>query len=103
MPITGVARQKNSLSKGKIKRNIVELMVVNKKGGRTSNKSLDRPTLGLWDNEKVRGVSYDIFLLVIISTIDHFNVSQILIGGDDSCDIMCSELFEKVSLKKENL
>lgn len=86
-----------------MKRSIVELMVVNKKGGRTSNKSLDRPALGLWDNGKVRGVPYDIFLLVIISTIDHFNVSHILIGGDDSCDIIYSELFEKVGLKKENL
>lgn len=56
---------------------------------------------GFRDNVKVRGTLNDIFSLVITTMVGHFNVSQILIDGGRSCNIIYSKLFETMDLKKE--
>lgn len=43
------------------------------------------------------------FPLVITTTIRQFDVSQILIVGGSSCDIMYSKLFKKMNLERGNL
>lgn len=57
--------------------------------------------LGFWDSEKVGDTHNEISPLVITITIKYFNVSQIIIIGGISCDIMYSEPFEKWAFKKE--
>lgn len=59
--------------------------------------------LGLWDSKTVRGTSNKIFPLVIIDMVGQFNVSQILINDSSSCNIMYSELFEKMGLERGSL
>lgn len=90
------------MSKGTMKRKIVEQMYVNKKGRSTSTKGPKRPMLEFLDSEKAGGIPNYFFPLVITATISDFDVSQILIDGGNSCDIIYSELFEKIGLNKEN-
>lgn len=59
--------------------------------------------LDFCDSKKIEGILNDIFPLVISATIIHFDLSKILIDRDNSCDIMYSELFKKMGLRKENL
>lgn len=41
---------------------------------------------------------------MVITTINsQFDVYQVLVDGGSSCDIIYTELFEKMNLKKENL
>lgn len=44
-----------------------------------------------------------IFSLVMITTIVNFDVSRVLINGGSSCNIMYSNLFDKMGLEKEKL
>lgn len=44
--------------------------------------------VGFWDLEKVEGIPNENFPLVIIATIGKFDVSQILINGRNTYDIM---------------
>lgn len=50
----GVPRE-NISSKGTMKRKIAELMAIYNKNRNTSAKTLNRPLLGLWNRDKVRG------------------------------------------------
>lgn len=77
-------------SKGMMKRNSFESMVSHKKHRRFLAKTLDKLMLGFWDSEKFGGNLNDILPLVIITMVDHFDVSHILISNDSSCDIMYS-------------
>lgn len=78
-------------------------MVVTKGEGETSIKNLEKPILWFLDCEKVEGISTDIFPLVITTAMSNYDVSWILLEGGNSCDIMFTELFEKLGLKKEKL
>lgn len=98
--ITGSTLQVNASSKGTMERKITKLMGINKKGKSISIKSPKRPKLGFWDSEKVEGILNDMFPLMITITISHFDAFQILIDDGSSCDIIYSELFEKIGLKK---
>lgn len=81
---------------------ISEILSVHKKDTGTSINFFDRPMLGFWDSKKVGGVPNK-FPLVIIATIEKFDVSWILIDGRNYCDIMYSELFKKMVLDKGSL
>lgn len=63
--------------------------------------------LGFRISEKVGGISNEIFPLVIITTIKKFHVSMMLIdlgvGGGRSCEILYTELFKKLGLRREKL
>lgn len=61
-----------------------------------SNKSHERPIIGFKNNEKIRGISYEIFPFVITMTMTNFNVSRILIDEESSCDIMYAVFFTKL-------
>lgn len=56
--------------------------------------------LGCWDFKKAGDIPNEIFPLVIIATIEKFDASQTFIDGGSSYDIMHSELFEKLNLKR---
>lgn len=86
-----------------MKRRIVELMVVNKKEGTTSNRESKRHIIGFKDSEKLDGITSDIFTLVIMETLVNFYVSKIIIDYKISYDIMYVKLFETLELKKEKL
>lgn len=73
------------MSKGTMKRKIVEQMYVNKKGRSTLTKGLKRLMLEFLDSEKAGGIPNDFFPLVITAIISDFDVSQILIDGGNSC------------------
>lgn len=45
----------------------------------------------------------EIFPLVIMTTMENFDVSRIIIDGGSSCDIIYIELFDKLGLKKDKL
>lgn len=90
-------------SKGTMKRNIDEMLVVHKRDANASMKTLDWPMLGFRNSEKVGGTPNEIFPLVITPIIKKFDFYQILIGGGSWCDIMYYELFEKIGLEKGNL
>lgn len=59
--------------------------------------------LGFQDSEKVGGVPNKIFSLVIASTIESFGVYRVLIHDGKSCDIIYSELFEKVGFERGSM
>lgn len=86
-----------------MKRKIVETLVNHKKEGGTSTKIPNRAMLGFQDCEGIGGTPNEIFPLVIISMVIHFDVSQTLIEGESSCDIMYYELFESMGLNRGNL
>lgn len=69
------AQRDNLSSKGTMKRNIVEMMVVHTNNGSMSTKTPYRPMLGFQDSEKVEGIPNEIFVLVITATIRHFDIS----------------------------
>lgn len=81
-------------SKGTIKRNIYDLMAVNKEERAILVGKLERPILRFLNNEKVRGVLNEICHLVITVIIDNCDVSMILIGGGIYCDIKYAKIFE---------
>lgn len=57
---------------GKMKRNIIEMMVVHKNNGDTSTKNPNQSMLWFWDSGKIGGTPNKIFSLVIISRIETF-------------------------------
>lgn len=59
--ITGGAPGEKLSSKGTIKRKIGEVMVVWKNEGSSSPKFPNRPMLGVWDTEKIRGIPNEMF------------------------------------------
>lgn len=78
-------------------------MVLSKIYGSTSSTDLERSVLGFRDNDQVRVVLNEIFLLVITTTIINFGVSQFLIDNGSSCNIMYDDIFERIGLKKQKL
>ena len=60
------------------------------------------PVRGFQDSKKLRGILNENFPLMIIDTLGKFNVSQILIDDNSSCDNMYLELFEKINLNQRN-
>lgn len=88
-------RPKNP-SKGTIKRNIYDLMAINKEERAILVGKLERPILRFLNNEKVRGVLNEICHLVITVIVDNCDVSMILIGGGIYCDIKYAKIFEKL-------
>lgn len=80
-------------------------MAVNKKEGNTSTKTPEKPIFEFQNIEKVGAgeTPNKIFLLVITTMISNFDVSIILIYGGNSHDIMYSNIFEKMGLKKKNM
>lgn len=78
------------------------MMVVYHKEGNMSVKIRGYPMLGFWDSEKVGGILGEIFIFVIIATIEKFNVSQILLDGKSSCSILYLDLFEKMTRTEAN-
>lgn len=75
----------------------------NKNERRTLAVNLEKLILEFQDSEKVRGIPKEIFPLVITAAIFSFDVFSILIDCSISNDIMYSDLFENMKLKKENL
>lgn len=74
-------------------------MVVYYKEGSTSTKK--NSTVICWDFEthkKVMGIPNEKFPLVIIARAGKLDVSRIFIDDGSSCDIIYSELFEKMNL-----
>lgn len=67
--ITDNVPQVNLPSRGIVKRKIVKMMIVDKNKGGLSSKILDWLIMGFRDSEKVRGVSNELFPLVITTTI----------------------------------
>lgn len=63
----------------------------------------ERFILGFIGSEKVGGITYKVFLLVITARIADFEVSKILISKGSSCRIMYSKYFEKLGLKMERI
>lgn len=78
-------------------------MAIHKKDGNAFAKTLDKLMSRSWDIDRVKRIPNKIFPLVNIVTVGHFYVSQILISGGNSYDILYLELFEKMGFKKENL
>lgn len=79
------------------------MMAIYHKEGNTSAKNLDRHMLGFKYLEKIRGIRMEIYPLVIITKTRKFYVSQILIDGDISCDILYSEFFQNMNLDQSKL
>lgn len=79
------------------------MMSIYKNKGRSSSKIYDRPMLGFRNSEMVRGISNDLFPLVIMTIIGQFGVSQILIDRRSSRDTLYSPLFEKMGLDRGSL
>lgn len=73
-------------------------MIISKKEESTSIKMSDRSILKFNDNEKIVEISNEVFSLVKTTIIANFDVSQILIDGGSSCDILYCSLFEKKCL-----
>lgn len=72
------------------KRNIVDLMSINKKEGSTSTKSPEIHILRFQDMKKVDGFPNKLFPMDPTAAISHFDVSKILIDGGSSCRIIYS-------------
>lgn len=86
-----------------MKRKIVELVIIHKKGGGISSNTLDMTLLGFRDCNTIGGSRNEIFPLVITATVVHFDVSWILIKGGSLYDIMYSKMFENMTLEKWNM
>lgn len=84
-----------------MKRNIIDLMVMNKIEDKTTTEELERLILGFHDSGKIRGIPNEIFPLVILNSISNFEISRVLIDDINSYYIMYSDLFKKMGLKKE--
>lgn len=78
-------------------------MALDNKGGMYVKEKLKRSITRFRDNEKVGNIPNEIFSLVIMETMDNFDVSRILIDEGSSCDIIYVELFKKLGLKKEKM
>lgn len=78
----------------------MEMMAIYHKEGNTYAKNLDHHMLGFRDLKKIRGIWMEIYPLVIITKTRKFYVSQILIDGDISCDILYSEFFQNMNLDR---
>lgn len=90
------------LSKGIVKENIIELIVIDQKLEMLVDKKLERLVLGFKVNEKVGDIHNEIFILVIMMTMLNFDVLRILIERERSSDIMYAKLFMNSGLKMEN-
>lgn len=86
-----------------MKRNTFEFMVVSKKEGNNLTKGSEGLVLKFYNNDKIWGISKDIFPFVITSTISSFDVFRVFIDGGSSYDIMYSDIFENIELKKDKL
>lgn len=86
--LPGPKNLSQNLSKGTIKRRIVELIIVSKEWETTFEGKLERPILEFRNSRKVDGIPNKIFLLVITTIMTNFDVSWIVIdarvgeGGD---------------------
>lgn len=59
--------------------------------------------LGLQGSKKVGNIPNEIFPLVIIATVRNFDVSNILIDGGNSYNIIYSELLERIRVDRNGL
>lgn len=101
--IIGEISRLNNPSKVAIKRQITEMMVVDKEKWESSTIKSERPILGFLDSEKVRGILNDVFPLVISVFVANYDFFQVMIDENSSYHIMYVELFLKFELKKEKL
>lgn len=65
-------------------------------------QDLIKPIIKFLESEKVEGMPNKIFHLVIMATVANFDISRVLDSGS-SCNIMNSNLFERLGLKNEKL
>lgn len=79
---------------------IFELVFVSKKEGNSSIRVLERPIIIFCDSEKVEDPKQDL-PMVIPTIILNFYVSWDPIDGGSSFNIMYSNIFKNVELKKE--
>lgn len=61
------------------------------------------PILELHDSKKIEEFRKEIFPFIVTTKLTNLNVSISLTYGGKFRDIMCSDLFEKIRLKEENL
>jgi hypothetical protein len=90
-------------SKRTMKRRIDEMFAVTTGSIPPPKTTSKRPMLGFTDDEMLNNKPNEMFPLIIMATLDNFDVSRILVDEGSSCDIMYQDLFEKMGLKKESL